>query len=311
MASARTISKNPGDSYETMGWDSETAGQRHVMDTYAEGMLRAARIWSEGGSYTSVAEEGWVRGVLVVEGAMYASYDGAPIEVHTGEAILLDGEAEVIAENRAACARFYWQLPVRSFQDRSMRSMFGDSFQAAAPAWQALTSVSNALLNASSVSPVQGAHFTIALEHLLLGLAAERRAATKSSIGLHREHLLSEAMSLIDQHFHEQRFDSVELARRLRIHRSSLARLFETIGTTPFRVIQQRRVALARQLIQSSPPARASDAEHIAAAAGFHSRVHMWRTLRRQDRRESDGDEGLRVCSIDGAWGSGVRRVRR
>ena len=275
--------------YEELGWGLSAQRQSHSVDSLVKDKFGMARLWSRDGVYESRPEEATVRAVLVVEGVMRGRYQHSNFDVTTGTFVVLDGEEEVRGENVESCARFYWQFRADRFVSSDLRSMFGEPFAVPEPYGHALTSVTNVLLNATvpgmartnrALSRVHGA-----AELLLLALMEERADTAPISADLHRSGLLTEATTVIEEAFHDPDFSVDKLARRLSISRSSLSRLFQSIGRTPYGEILRLRVQRAHDLLADAPGARASDIEAVAGASGFRSRVHMRRALRRASTR--------------------------
>jgi AraC-like DNA-binding protein len=280
--------EDPHDAYDRLGWSLSNEAGRHLVDTFDANTFNIARIWSREGEYESLPEEGFVSAVLVVEGTISGRYSGHDIEINTGEIVVLDSEVPTLGKTNSASARFYWRVPKHPFEDRSARSLMGEPFLAASSYWHMLAAMSNTVID----NPVPRRSAGVvdmreAASHLLQAIIAERRVAAAAPGDLHRSQLLNEAILTVGENFHNASFTVPQLARRLRISESGLRRIFATIGTTPHAEIERRRLARAKELLILHPPRTAADSEAIAESAGFASRMHMQRTIRRERSREA------------------------
>ncbi|PPI00583.1 hypothetical protein C5C56_05965 [Rathayibacter sp. AY1D1] len=88
---------------------------------------------------------------------------------------------------------------------------------------------------------------------------------------------------LIERHYRDRSFTVETLAERLGVSVSHLHRAFSAAGTTPRQRIERARAFEAQRLLDELGPRAATDLDRVARSAGFSSRIHMQRTLRRID----------------------------
>lgn len=237
--------------------------------------------WSRSAAYdlTTAPERTYL--VLTMEGGFEFDVDGTVVTTEPGSLVLLNGAAPTTARTLTDTARFVWHLEPTFLHPKQSRFHFGEPIPTGGASVQALTSMTNALLKAPAPANNRTRrHLALSLENLLAGVLDEsgRRTADMT----HRDGLFMAALSVIETHFRDPAFAVPRLARELSVSVRTLHNTFHSMGSTPRREIERRRMAEASQLA-GDPTISAKD---LAARTGFSSS----RQLTRARARAAAGD---------------------
>lgn len=243
----------------------------------------AGRAWSATASYDLSYAPGRIYLVHTVEGGFDFTVDGDVVVAEAGQLILLDGDAPTAAKTRSTTARFVWHLNPTFLNPRSTRFSFHEPISVNNSTMRALTSMTNAILNAGVPDTAAAqAHFGIALEHLVAGALEETGTLPDDAHAMHRDGLFTTAQLVIESHFRDPAFDVARLARELVASPSRVHSAFSAFGTTPRREIERRRVSEVDRL-----SAQILTASQVIERAGFTSIRQYKRAISRDPSRRS------------------------
>lgn len=238
------------------------------------------RAWSRSSEYTLRGDARSLYLVLTVEGGFEFTVDGDTVTTQPGELIFLDGRDGSAARTRMETARFVWFLRPTVLDPRRSRFALNEPIDTSNPPMQSLVSMTNALLNAGDDLPAttQG-HIGRAAEHLIAAALNERPVASETA-AMHRDGLFTTAQLLIDRHFRDPVFGVNELARQLASSTSHVHEIFSSMGTTPRRELERRRLSEVAALQKASPTL-----EQIVQDSGFTTMRQYRAAVARQGRR--------------------------
>ena len=234
--------------------------------------------WSRSAEYalTTAPERTYL--VLTMEGGFEITVDGVPVKTEAGSLILLDGDAPTTARTLTDTARFVWHFEPTFLCPKRSRFTFGEPIATAGTSVRALTAMTNALLKAPAPhSETTRRHLALSFENLLAGVL-EERGATSSETASHRDGLFMAALAAIEADFRDPALTVPDLAKELCVSVRTLHDVFSSMGTTPRREIERRRITEANKLsaVQSMSPT------DLAERAGFTSARQLARALSRK-----------------------------
>jgi AraC-like DNA-binding protein len=153
------------------------------------------------------------------------------------------------------------------------------------PAWRALASTVNAILNGDHrVSIAVESALGHAIESLCAALVAGRAGTDAEGSGMRSaQATFAAATRLLIERAEEPHFTVEELADALRVSRQYLSRVFARRGSTPSAALRARRLELADALVGSGFPIA-----EIARRSGFASARALSRARRERDSRVTE-----------------------
>lgn len=237
--------------------------------------------WSQSAEYnlTTAPERTYL--VLTVEGGFQFTVDGEAVIAEPGSLILLDGAAPTTAKTLTDTSRFVWHLEPTMLNPAHSRFRFGEPIPTGGAAVEALTALTNTLLQAPPPTNETVRHqLALSLESLLVGVL-EESGHRHHGAPHHRDGLFMAALRVIGTHFQDPAFVVPRLARELSVSERTLHATFSSMGTTPRREIERRRVAEANHLAAASPTIAPRE---LAARSGFTSTQQLTRALARANR---------------------------
>lgn len=250
-----------------------------------------ARIWHTAASLRRApGGEGSVLVLIGLEGRAQLRERGRSHELTSRRMLIADtASAGLELETDAPSARIQLVLPrrrlaaVQLFPTRGVHSIAVDERYR-----RVLVSLITSALEAGADSRDPGfCHLVSAIESTVTAAVVqssshtERSASTRSMTGS-RDFLRARAHRVIEEHYHDAEFSMADLSRILAISPAHLHRVFKDAPTTPYQLLQRRRLAHARDLM-TTPVSSAAD---VAERSGFRSLRAMRRAMR------THGDEG-------------------
>lgn len=236
--------------------------------------------WSRSAGYNLTTAPSRTYLVLTVEGGFEFTVDGTPVTTEPGSLILLDGEAPTTAKTLTETARFVWHLEPTVLRPGRSRFRYGEPIATGGTSVQVLTTMTNALLQAPRpATQAAHRHLALAFENALAAVVDESGHRQHGS-AQHRDGLFMAAVSAIEARFRDPGFTVERLAKDLSCSVRTLHDVFRSMGTTPRREVERRRVSEANQLAADpllSPV-------EIAARSGFTSARQLTRALARATR---------------------------
>lgn len=234
--------------------------------------------WSRSAAYDLTTAPGRTYLVLTMEGGFEFDVDGAPVLTEPGSLILLDGETPTAARTLTDTARFVWHLEPTMLDAKRSRFSYGEPIPTGGAAIKALTSMTSALLTSPTPSnDTIRHHLALSFENLLI--AALDEAGEHQHDGPHRDGLFMAAIAEIEAHFRDPAFTVTRLAREVSVSPRTLHDIFRSMGSTPRREIERRRLTEASQLVE----AHTLSATEAAERSGFTSARQLARALSRAD----------------------------
>ncbi|MEN0084687.1 MAG: AraC family transcriptional regulator [Leifsonia sp.] len=231
--------------------------------------------WSRTAGYSLTTAPERLYLVLTMEGGFDFTVDGSTVSAEPGSLILLDGEAPTLARTTTETARFVWYLEPTFLRPGHSRFRHGEPIATGGSTITALTAMTNSLLRTPpSASPTTERHLTLAFENLLAGVLHEA-GPSRQAAPEHRDGLFMAALRAIEQNFRDPAFNATRLATEISVSQRTLYNTFGTMGTTPRREIERRRIDEADRLRQESN----ISAAELAARAGFTSTRQLTRAL--------------------------------
>ncbi|MBT1633285.1 AraC family transcriptional regulator [Curtobacterium flaccumfaciens] len=235
--------------------------------------------WSRSAAYNLTTAPSRTYLVLTMEGGFEFDVDGSPVLTEPGSLIILDGETPTIARTLTDTARFVWHLEPTMLTPSRSRFGYGEPIPTGGAAIQALTSMTNALLTSPApTSDTIRHHLALSFENLLI--AALDEAGGHRHHGAHRDGLFMAAIAEIEAHFRDPGFTVDRLAKEVSVSVRTLHDTFRSIGSTPRREVERRRVSEANQLATAAPTMSMTE---LAARAGFTSARQLARAFSRID----------------------------
>jgi AraC-like DNA-binding protein len=250
-----------------------------VADTAQLSRFGAGNAWSRSARYALTTAPTRMYLVLTMEGGFEFTVDGSPVSTAPGELILLNGEAPTAARSLTDTARYVWYLEPTFLHAGPFRFQHGEPIPTGGgAAVRALTSMTNALLTAPApVTGAAGRHLALSFENLVAGVLADASRPPQNGTTEHRDGLFMAALAAVEAHFRDPAFTVARLAQEVSVSVRTLHGTFSSMGTTPRREIERRRVTEAHQLSTT----RERSAADLAEQSGFTSSRQLSRALSR------------------------------
>jgi AraC-like DNA-binding protein len=240
--------------------------------------------WSRSAEYALTTAPERIYLVLTVEGGFRFTIDGEAVIADPGSLILLDGAAPTTAKTLTETARFVWHVDSAALDPNRARFRFGEPIGTGGAAVHALTNLTNTLLQAPPPATELARHHIAQSLESMLAAVVEESGDRQHGAPHHREGLFMAAMTVIGSNFRDPAFSVPHLARELSIAERTLRAAFASMGTTPRREIERRRVAEANQIATTT--AGLTPAGELAARSGFTSTQQLTRALARAQRNQ-------------------------
>lgn len=234
--------------------------------------------WSRSAEYTLTTDPRRIYLVLTMEGGFEFTVDGAPVRTEPGSLVLFDGEVPTTARTLQGTARFVWYLePTFLHRDRSTFG-YAEPIAATGTSTRLLISMTNALIGVPD--PRTGAaqrRLALSFEHLLAA-ALHEAGSEQDRMAEHRDGLFMAALGALEAHFRDPAFNVARMAKEISTSVRHVHAVFQTMGTTPRREIERRRVTEFNTLAAAAP----AGLPELAARCGFTSPRQLGRALDRQ-----------------------------
>jgi len=232
--------------------------------------------WSRSAAYNLTTAPTRTYLVLTVEGGFEFGVGGDTVTAEPGSLILLDGETPTTARTLTDTARFVWHLEPTLLNPARSRFRYGEPIPTGGAAAGALTAMTNALIRQPApTNETMRRHLALSFENLLLGVLDE--AGQQRHDARHRDGLFMAALASIEAHFRDPAFTVARLAKDVLVSVRSLHDTFHSMGSTPRREIERRRITEANHLSRL----HGISATELAARAGFTSTRQLVRALAR------------------------------
>jgi AraC-like DNA-binding protein len=264
------------------GWSFENQPELYEFDEIGNSDFGFARLWSGGMRTALSSREGIVHVVALVEGAAEISVEGQRVPVEAGQIFLVRGQSALEAYSPNPFARYGWFFRQSFLEGREYRHVMGEPRSVPRKSLLALTSVANASFSGGGTGTKEPSlHTRIAMEHLVAAAVAELSGPARVD-PVHRDGLYLVAQTTIRERYRDPAFSVEELRNTLAVSLSSLYRAYQSMGSTPRREIEGRRVREATRrlaLVEKRDPVGLVE---IASDSGFTSVAQMRRALARQ-----------------------------
>lgn len=231
--------------------------------------------WSRSAEYnlTTAPERTYL--VLTMEGGFEFTVDGEAVTAEAGSLILLNGEVPTTAKTLTETARFVWHLEPTMLHPGRSRFKYGEPISTGGASVQALTGMTNALLQAPSPTTETARHYLALSFENALAAVVDESGHRQHGPAHHRDGLFMAALATIGAQFRDPAFTVARLAQELSVSVRTLHTAFSSMGTTPRREIERRRVAEA-DLLSAEHTITLAD---LAARSGFSSTRLLTRAL--------------------------------
>lgn len=215
--------------------------------------------------------------VLQAEGSAALRLTDAGVDLEAGDAFVYPEATLSRADTSHPTARIEIVAAHRLLDDPASLPGADDS-----PAWRALASTVNAILNGDHrLSIAAESALGHAIESLCAALIAGRPGADADASGFRSaQATFAAATRLLTERAGDPDFTVEDLARALDVSRQYLARVFARHGRTPSSALRARRLELADALAATGLPVA-----EIAQRSGFSSARALARTRRDRDTR--------------------------
>lgn len=251
-----------------------------VAETAQRTRFGFGHAWSRSAGYALTTAPERVYLVLTMEGGFEFTVDGSVVSAEAGSLILLDGEVPTGARTTTETARFVWYLEPTFLRAGRSRFAYGEPIATSGSTVSALTAMTNSLLRTAPPATADAErHLTLAFENLLAGVLHEAKPAHKAAPH-HRDGLFMAALDAVEDNFRDPAFNATRLAAEISVSQRTLYNAFSSMGTTPRREIERRRITEATRLTEAS----ILPAAELAALAGFTSARQLTRALHRSNR---------------------------
>jgi AraC-like DNA-binding protein len=250
-----------------------------VAETAQQARFGVGHAWSRSAGYTLTSDPLRIYLVLTVEGGFEFDVGGTTVPTEPGSLVLFDGEIPTRAATVTDTARYVWYLEPAILKEGKSRVRFGEPIPAGGTTLQALTTMTNTLLE-TPVAPRTSAgrhHLALAFEHVLAGVLEDINPLDTQDAAAHRDSAFTAALASIETHFRDPAFTVTRLAKDLGVSPRTLHNTFSSLGTTPRREMERRRITEANQLADLGPISLGE----LAARAGFTSTRQLARALNR------------------------------
>lgn len=235
--------------------------------------------WSRSAGYTLTADPRRIYLVLTMEGGFEFTVDGALVRTEPGHLVLLDGEVPTVAQTLDATARFVWYLEPTFLRPGYAPFSYGEPLVTNGTSMQPLISMSNAVIGSPRARTGEAQrHLALSFEHLLAN-ALHEVGTERNRMAEHRDGLFMAALGAVETHFRDPAFDVTRMAKEISTSVRHLHTVFQSMGTTPRRELERRRVTEAKTLAVASAP---SSTHELAARSGFTSSRQLTRALNRR-----------------------------
>lgn len=249
-----------------------------IVDEGEVAALTIRRLWHTALTIEPVpAARGGSTLVLQAEGTAAFGLRGASAELQAGEALVYPDAALHHATTSHPTARIE-VFSANSLLDHPVPLPGADD----SPAWRALASTVNAILNGDHRLGV-AAELALghAIESLCAALIAGRPGADTDASGFRSSQAtFAAATRVLTERAADPEFTVEELARTLDVSRQYLARVFARHGSTPSSALRSRRLELADALA-----AAGLSSTEIAQQSGFPSTRALSHARRDRDTR--------------------------
>lgn len=237
-----------------------------VAETAQDSNYGFGRAWSRSSKYSLRSDPRTLFLVHTVEGGFDFTVENDVIRTNPGQLVVFDGRAAIQADTVRETARYVWFFRPKVLRPGKELLDFHEPITLDNGPMQSLTSMTNALLNAAaSASPEAHSHIGQAMEFLLLAALTEQQPHREVH-SMHRDGLFTAAQFVISQHFRDPGFGVNELVKELSSHRSSVHRVFSSMGTSPRREIERYRLEEVDKELR-----HATTLDEIVTNAGFTS----------------------------------------
>ncbi|QQD75724.1 helix-turn-helix domain-containing protein [Curtobacterium sp. YC1] len=235
--------------------------------------------WSQSAGYTLTSDPRRIYLVLTIEGGFEFDVSGTVVPTEPGSLVLFDGEAPTTARTITDTARYVGYLEPTVLKEGVSRFQFGEPIATGGSTVQALTSMTNTLLGTPVTPATHTArrHLALSFEHLLGSVLDDTNARETRDAAAHRDSAFTAALASIEGHFRDPAFSVTRLAVDLAVSPRTLHNTFASLGTTPRREIERRRITEANQLADLGAVSLAD----LAARSGFTSTRQLTRALNR------------------------------
>lgn len=216
--------------------------------------------------------------VLQAEGSAALRLTNTDVDLEAGDAFVYPEVTLSRADTSHPTARIEIASAHRLLDEPASLPGADDS-----PAWRALASTVNAILNGDHrLSVAAESALGHAIESLCAALIAGRAGLDADAAGFRSaQATFAAATRLLTERADDPAFTVEELARTLDVSRQYLARVFARQGRTPSSALRARRLELADALGATGLPAA-----EIAQRSGFPSARALARARRDRDTRE-------------------------
>lgn len=233
--------------------------------------------WSRSAGYALTTDPRRMYLVLTMEGGFEFTVDGAPMRTEPGSLVLLDGEVPTTARTLEETARFVWYLEPTFLQAGRSPFRYGEPLMTNGTSMELLIGWTNGLMGAPRLdSPEARRRLALSFEHLLAA-AIHEAGAEQNRMAEHRDGLFMAALGALETHFRDPGFDTTRMAKETSISLRTLQKVFRTMGTTPRREIERRRVTEANSIADAGP----ISITELAERSGFTSPRKLARALAR------------------------------
>lgn len=234
--------------------------------------------WSRSAGYALTADPRRIYLVLTMEGGFEFTVDGTPVRTDPGSLVLFDGEIPTTARTLRDTARFVWYLePTFLHPDRSPFT-YAEPIEATGTSMQLLINMTNALIGVPNPRTGEAQRRLALSFEYLLAAALHEAGSERDRMAEHRDGLFMAALGALEAHFRDPAFNVSRLAREISTSVRHLHTVFRTMGTTPRREIERRRVSEFTTLAAAAP----ANIAELAARSGFTSPRQLSRALDRQ-----------------------------
>lgn len=257
-----------------------------VAETAEHPRFGVGHAWSRSAGYTLTTDPSRIYLVLTVEGGFEFDVAGTPVPTEPGSLVLFDGEIPTTAVTVSNTARYVWYLEPTILKEGKSRVQFGEPIPVGGTVLQALTTMTNALLETPSLPRTRAGrhHLALAFEHVLAGVLEDSNPLDTQDAAAHRDSAFTAALASIETHFRDPAFTVARLAKDLGVSPRTLHNTFASLGTTPRREIERRRVTEANQLADLGP----TSLSNLATRAGFTSTRQLARALNRTSHSQRE-----------------------
>ena len=255
--------------------------------------VRDARVWKLGRVWTTAAtlrsvkaSPGMVRVLLSVDGEAALTIDGERVNMAPGQALVVGADSAVTVTHDGTWARYEWQLKSHLLASPRLKNYQNLAISISKDYYRLLAAIANATIMSDGLG--YGVDDSLLLAVFSCAVAAGISAAASERIGLtsSQADLVKRAEAVIEDQYLDPSFDVTALIGSLPVSKPLLYRAFSAWGTTPRKVLEERRAAHALSLMDSMPHNTPAVMQAIAERSGFTSVRQMRMAIaRRSDDR--------------------------